>query len=107
MPLIVAMGQAGYAFAPAAFGLLRGGGMIGGSGSALLFACAAAIQLAAIGCFLAGRGGKAVPPGAGVTRIEVGSDAPRRTSMRSHRTRPIAAGLAHPMLRGCILRSCR
>ncbi|MFC3567994.1 MFS transporter [Paracoccus simplex] len=58
VPLIVAIGQAGYAFAPAAFGLLRGGGMIGGSGSVPLFACAAAIQLAAIGCLLAGRMGK-------------------------------------------------
>ncbi|MBT0779166.1 MFS transporter [Paracoccus sp. pheM1] len=58
VPLIVAMGQAGHAFAPAAFGLLRGDGMIDGSGSALLFACAAAIQLAAIGCFLAGRVGR-------------------------------------------------
>ncbi|MDP3340626.1 MFS transporter [Frigidibacter sp.] len=52
VPLIVAIGQAGYAFAPAAFGLLRGGA----GGEAALFACAAAVQLAAIGCFLAGRG---------------------------------------------------
>nr|WP_240540368.1 MFS transporter [Paracoccus sp. pheM1] len=58
VPLIVAIGQAGYAFAPAVFGLLRGDGMIGGSGSVPLFACAAVIQLAAIGCLLAGRGGR-------------------------------------------------
>ncbi|SFY30927.1 Major Facilitator Superfamily protein [Paracoccus pantotrophus] len=54
-----------------------------------------------------GAGWRAGPPGAGVKRIEVGSDAPRRTSVRSHRTQPLPAGLAHPMLRGCILRSCR
>ncbi|GGH62388.1 MFS transporter [Frigidibacter albus] len=53
VPLIVAIGQAGYAFAPAAFGLLRGGA--GATGPAPLFLCAAAIQLAAIGCMLAGR----------------------------------------------------
>lgn len=52
VPLIVAIGQAGYAFAPAAFGLLRGGG----GSEVALFGCAAAVQLAAIGCFLAGRG---------------------------------------------------
>ncbi|AMY70285.1 MFS transporter [Frigidibacter mobilis] len=52
VPLIVAIGQAGYAFAPAAFGLLRGDA--GSEG--LLFACAAAVQLLAILCLLAGRG---------------------------------------------------
>lgn len=52
VPLIVAIGQAGYAFAPAAFGLLRGGDVAGAGG---VFLCAAAIQLAAIGCLLAGR----------------------------------------------------
>jgi len=57
VPLIVAIGQAGYAFAPAVFGLLRAGDRAGATGSTLLFWCAAAIQLAAIGCFLAGRGG--------------------------------------------------
>lgn len=55
VPLIVAIGQAGYAFAPAAFGLLRGSEGGDATGSASLFLCAAAIQLAAIGCFLAGR----------------------------------------------------
>ncbi|MFN4100978.1 MAG: MFS transporter, partial [Pararhodobacter sp.] len=61
VPLIVAIGQAGYAFAPAAFGLFRLDGVTGGSGlgasSVPLFACAAAIQLAAIGCLFGGRGG--------------------------------------------------
>ena len=55
VPLIVAIGQAGYAFAPAAFGLLRGGGGADATGSAPLFVCAAAIQFAAVGCMLAGR----------------------------------------------------
>ena len=55
VPLIVAIGQAGYAFAPAAFGLMRGGDGAGATGSASLFLCAAAIQLAAMGCMLAGR----------------------------------------------------
>ncbi|MCJ1903319.1 MULTISPECIES: MFS transporter [Paracoccus] len=68
VPLIVAIGQAGHAFAPAAFGLLRGDGMIEGSGSALLFACAAAIQLAAIGCLLAGRVGRPGCPQPDATR---------------------------------------
>ena len=61
VPLIVAIGQAGYAFAPAAFGLLRIGPLGGAEAGAALFACAAAIQLAAIACFLAGRG--AAPQG--------------------------------------------
>ena len=56
VPLIVAIGQAGYAFAPAAFGLLRTGGVEDAAGSATLFLCAGAIQLAAIGCLLLGRG---------------------------------------------------
>ena len=55
VPLIVAIGQAGYAFAPAAFGLLRGSDGSGAAGATALFLCAAAIQLAAIGCLLAGR----------------------------------------------------
>ncbi|WP_240200236.1 MULTISPECIES: hypothetical protein [Paracoccus] len=59
VPLIVAIGQAGYAFAPAVFGLIRGVTRSGETvGPALLFACAAAIQLAAIGCLLAGRSGR-------------------------------------------------
>lgn len=56
VPLIVAIGQAGYAFAPAAFGLLRTGSTAGVTGSATLFLCAATIQVAAIGCLLLGRG---------------------------------------------------
>ncbi|SED57819.1 MFS transporter [Rhodobacter sp. 24-YEA-8] len=51
--LIVAIGQAGYAFAPAAFGLLRPGDT---AGTEALFLCVAAIQVAAIGCLLVGRG---------------------------------------------------
>lgn len=60
VPLIVAIGQAGYAFAPAAFGLLRGGSGIGidATGSDPLFLCAAVIQLAAIACILVGRRGR-------------------------------------------------
>ncbi|MDH3658626.1 MAG: MFS transporter [Alphaproteobacteria bacterium] len=59
VPLIVAIGQATYAFAPAAFGLIRvvdpaflG---FGQNHTALFFIVAAAAQLLAIGCFLAGR----------------------------------------------------
>lgn len=55
VPLIVAIGQAGYAFAPATFGLLRSENIADVTGTAL-FLCAAAIQTAAILCFLAGRG---------------------------------------------------
>lgn len=57
VPLIVAIGQATYAFAPAAFGLLRWGeadGTAVKSGS-LLFIAAAAVQIAAAACFLSGR----------------------------------------------------
>lgn len=53
VPSIVAIGQAGYAFAPAAFGLLRVEGEA--VGTPALFLCAAAIQFAAIACILAGR----------------------------------------------------
>ena len=57
--LIVAMGQASYAFAPAVFGLLASFapallGLPPGD-TTLLFAAAAIIQLLAIGCFLLGR----------------------------------------------------
>ncbi|WP_458094073.1 MFS transporter [Roseomonas sp. WA12] len=48
--LITATGQAGYAFAPAGFGLLREAG-----GGEALFLAAGAIQLAAIAAALAGR----------------------------------------------------
>jgi MFS family permease len=57
VPLIVAIGQAGYAFAPISFGLLREGaaGQHPEAHNAALFAAAAVVQLAAIICFLAGR----------------------------------------------------
>lgn len=56
VPLIVAIAQAGYAFAPAAFSFLRSDlfSNVGGDGL-VLFAGAAVVQLAAIICFLAGR----------------------------------------------------
>ncbi len=57
--LVVATGQAAYAFAPAAFGLIRelsSHGMDAGAGAATsFFAAAALVQLLAIGAFLAGR----------------------------------------------------
>lgn len=53
--LVVAAGQATYAFAPAAFGLLRDYADDAGSGSApALFIAAAAIQMIAAGAYLAG-----------------------------------------------------
>ncbi|MDB5370377.1 MAG: putative rane protein [Roseomonas sp.] len=70
--LVTAVSQAGYAFAPAAFGLLREPGIVPGTASSpghapLLFAAAAAIQLAAAAVVLLGRRavpqGKAVPAG--------------------------------------------
>lgn len=53
VPLIVAMGQASYAFAPAAFGLVRA---FSPDNSATFFIVAAAIQALAIASFAAGRG---------------------------------------------------
>lgn len=52
--LIVAIAQAGYAFAPAVFGLLRD---LTGSAEPVLY-LAAAVKLAAIAAFLAGRGAR-------------------------------------------------
>jgi hypothetical protein len=52
VPLIVAIGQGSYAFAPAAFGAIRA---LADGEAPLVFIAAAAIQLLAIGCFLAGR----------------------------------------------------
>lgn len=49
--LIVAIGQASYSMAPLAFGLL----LTLAAGSSVLFAAAAAVQLAALLCFAAGR----------------------------------------------------
>lgn len=55
VPQIVAMAQATYAFAPAAFGLLRAWEIgVVASGTWVLMATVG-VQLAAIGCFLAGR----------------------------------------------------
>jgi len=51
---VTAASQAGYAFAPAAFGLLRELGAAAGQGG-LLFVAAGLIQLAAAGVLLAGR----------------------------------------------------
>lgn len=55
--LVTATSQAGYAFAPAAFGLLRDLGATGLSISegVLLFAAAALVQLASAGVVLVGR----------------------------------------------------
>ncbi|HEX3573594.1 MAG TPA: MFS transporter [Rhodopila sp.] len=52
--LITATSQAGYAFAPAAFGLLRGLGDVSTASASVLFATAAAIQLAAAGMVVLG-----------------------------------------------------
>ena len=54
VPLIVAIAQATYAFAPALFGLLRSEVADANGGMALLVA-AAAVQIAAIGSFWLGR----------------------------------------------------
>ena len=57
--LIVAMGQATYAFAPAVFGLLLSATTVPmpqiGSGTSLFFAAVVAVQGFALACFLAGR----------------------------------------------------
>jgi hypothetical protein len=55
VPLIVAIGQAAYAFAPAAFGLLRTASLGGASESTLLFGAAALVQVLTIACVLVGR----------------------------------------------------
>lgn len=55
VPLIVAIGQASYAFAPAAFGLLRTSVDGGAETGTNLFVAAGLIQAAAIACFLRGR----------------------------------------------------
>jgi cyanate permease len=59
VPLIVALSQGAYAFAPAAFGALRT--LLQPTGLALpgFLAAAAVLQLAAILCFAAGRGAHA------------------------------------------------
>lgn len=55
--LIVAVAQAGYAFAPAALGVVLGAndGLHVGSGTDPFFLLVGVVQLLAIGCFLAGR----------------------------------------------------
>jgi len=58
VPLIVAISQAAYAFAPATFGVIRqfaGGNEAVGGNNPALFATAALFQAAAIGMFLIGR----------------------------------------------------
>lgn len=56
IPLIVAISQGTYAFAPAAFGLLRGAEMAAGLASGrILFVAAAAVQISAIAFFYLGR----------------------------------------------------
>ena len=54
VPAIVAIGQAGYAFAPAAFGLLRALGP-GPAAAPWVFAAAAGLQIAAAVAFLSAR----------------------------------------------------
>jgi hypothetical protein len=55
--LILAIAQAAYAFAPAAFGLIREFAPAANAGATLpFFAAAALVQALAIGAFLAGRG---------------------------------------------------
>ena len=58
--LVVATAQAAYAFAPAAFGLIRElssrGGDIGSGPATLFYAAAAVVQILAIAMFLVGRG---------------------------------------------------
>jgi hypothetical protein len=62
--LVVATSQATYAFAPAAFGLIRelsSSGTDAGAGAATpFFVAAVLVQLMAIGAFLAGRGRRGV-----------------------------------------------
>ena len=60
--LVTACSQAAYAFAPAAFGVLRGGG---GAAVPLLFTAAALIQFAAAGTLLVGRHATRRPVAAG------------------------------------------
>jgi hypothetical protein len=59
VPLIVALSQGAYAFAPALFGLLRA--VLDTTGQSMIgfLAVAALVQAAAIVCFMAGRGAAA------------------------------------------------
>jgi hypothetical protein len=60
VPLIVAIGQAAYAFAPMAFGLIRefAPGQSAAGAAPWLFVTAAIVQVLAIGAMLAGRRGQ-------------------------------------------------
>ncbi|SKA34764.1 Cyanate permease [Enhydrobacter aerosaccus] len=58
VPLIVAIGQGTYAFAPATFGALRD---LAGDGGTPVYVGAAIIQLAAVALFLAGRAAATTP----------------------------------------------
>ncbi|MGH8818735.1 MAG: MFS transporter [Achromobacter pestifer] len=62
VPLIVALSQGAYAFAPALFGLLRT--LLDATGESMVgfLAVAALLQAAAIACFAAGKGASAVRP---------------------------------------------
>ncbi|MNV94771.1 hypothetical protein D3C71_1895980 [compost metagenome] len=62
MPLIVALSQGAYAFAPAFFGILRALLQASGGSLAGFLAAAAILQAAAIVCFAAGRGAQAARP---------------------------------------------
>ena len=53
--LVVAIGQATYAFAPAVFGLIREYASSGADTGATVFAVAALVQALAIGALLLGR----------------------------------------------------
>lgn len=63
VPLIVALSQGAYAFAPALFGLLRT--LLDATGESMVgfLAAAALLQAAAIACFAAGKGASAFRPG--------------------------------------------
>lgn len=71
VPLIVAIGQGTYAFAPAAFGALRA---LSAGEATLVFVAAAGVQALAIVAFLVGRRGQASPA---VETGIVGSAPPR------------------------------
>ncbi|MNX72904.1 Major Facilitator Superfamily protein [compost metagenome] len=62
VPLIVALSQGAYAFAPAFFGILRALLQASGGSLAGFLAVAAILQAAAIVCFAAGRGAQAARP---------------------------------------------
>ena len=59
VPLIVALSQGAYAFAPAAFGALRTAMQASGLALPTFLAAAAVLQAAAIACLAAGRGAQA------------------------------------------------